>query len=290
MNYDLCDEKVIASILKKHGFSFSKSLGQNFICNPAVCPRMAKELGADKETGVIEIGPGVGVLTKELCAVAGKVVAIELDSRLIPVLTQTLEDYSNVEIINADVMKLDLRELIGEKFSEMKSVKVCANLPYYITSPIIMMLLESEIPIEEIEVMVQKEAAQRLCADIGSRNSGAVTIAVGYYAESQMLFEVLRECFVPVPNVDSAVIKLKIRKQKAVEVANEKQFFSVIKAAFSQRRKTAVNSISNSLGISKQKLNGVFEKKGINPSARAETLSLTDFKNISEEIYGKEQE
>lgn len=289
MNYDLCNEKVIDSILRKHGFSFSKALGQNFICNPEVCPRMAEELGADENTGVIEIGPGIGVLTKELCAVAGKVVAIELDTRLIPVLSQTLEDYSNVEVINADVMKLDLRGLIEEKFSELKSVKVCANLPYYITSPIIMMLLESELPIDEIEVMVQKEAAQRLCAEIGSRDSGAVTIAVGYRAQAQMLFEVLRDCFVPSPNVDSAVMKLKIRKQKAIEVSNEKQFFSVIKAAFSQRRKTAVNSISNSLGINKQELNGIFERNGINTNARAETLSLANFKNITEEIYGKEQ-
>ena len=245
---NLYDFNTINRILTSHGFTFSKALGQNFIIDSEVCPEMASHLAANDKTGVIEIGPGIGVLTKELCRVAGKVIAIELDKRLFPVLDETLSEFSNLEIIEGDALKLDLNALIAEKFSDMSSVKVCANLPYYITSPVIMTLLESKLPIEEIVVMVQKEAAERFCAEIGSRNSGAVTVAVNYYADAEMLFEVPKNCFHPAPKVDSAVMKLTLRDKPPIDVKDERHFFTVVKAAFAQRRKTALNCLSNGLG------------------------------------------
>lgn len=281
---NLCDYNTVKRILAKHGFTFSKALGQNFLINPQVCPAMAESLCADKSTGVIEVGAGIGVLTKELCSVAGKVVCIELDKRLLPVLDETLSDCRNLEIVNDDIMKVDLHRLIADKFDNCSSVKVCANLPYYITSPVIMTLLESKLPIDEIVVMVQKEAGERLCAQVGSRLSGAVTVAVNYYAESEILFDVNRDSFMPSPKVDSVVIRLKIRKEPLFALANEKRFFSVVRCAFSQRRKTALNSISNTMGIGKDKLTQIFNSNGIDLNARAEKLTMEDFKVISENI------
>ena len=196
----LSDIGTIKSILSRHGFTFSKSLGQNFLINPTVCPRMAELSGAGQGVGVIEIGPGIGVLTNELCGLAEKVVAIELDKRLLPVLEETLGEYDNIKVINADVMELDLNSLIAEEFKGMEVV-VCANLPYYITSPILMKLLEDRLPVRAITVMVQKEAAQRICAKVGSRACGAVTVAVNYYAESQLLFHGSAGSFMPAPKV-----------------------------------------------------------------------------------------
>lgn len=281
---NLCDYNTVKRILAKHGFTFSKALGQNFLINPHVCPAMAESLCADKSTGVIEVGAGIGVLTKELCNVAGKVVCIELDKRLLPVLDETLGDCHNLEIVNDDIMKVDLHRLIADKFDNCSSVKVCANLPYYITSPVIMTLLESKLPIDEIVVMVQKEAGERLCAQVGSRLSGAVTVAVNYYAESEILFDVNRDSFMPSPKVDSVVIRLKIRKEPLFALTNEKRFFSVVRCAFSQRRKTALNSISNTMGIGKDKLTQIFNSNGIDLNARAEKLTMEDFKVISENI------
>lgn len=281
---DLYDYNTVKRILAKNGFTFSKALGQNFLINPDVCPRMTESLCADENTGVLEIGPGIGVLTKELCKAAGRVVAVELDKRLVPVLEETLAEFDNLEIINADVMKTDLNLLIKEKFSGCKSVKVCANLPYYITSPVIMTLLESRLPIEEIVVMVQKEAGERLCAEVGSRQAGAVTAAVNYYADSEILFDVLRDSFVPAPKVDSVVIRLKIRRERKYRAKDEKKFFTVIKCAFSQRRKTALNSISNTMGIPKESISAVFDSLGIDKGIRAEKLTMDDFINIAEKI------
>ena len=204
--YNLTDIGTIKDILGRHGFHFSKALGQNFIVNPSVCPRMAEESGIDENCGVIEIGAGIGVLTAELAKRAKKVVCVELDTRLLPILAETLADFDNIEIINQDVLKTDLAALIKEKFEGMP-VYVCANLPYYITSPVIMTLLESRLPIEAITVMVQKEAAQRLCAAVGSRLSGAVTVAVDYYAKAEKLFDVSAGSFMPAPKVDSCVIR-----------------------------------------------------------------------------------
>lgn len=287
---NLCDINTVKRILAKHGFTFSKALGQNFLINPEVCPAMAQSLNCDEKTGVIEVGAGVGVLTKELCAAAHKVVCIELDKRLLPVLDETLGDCDNLEIVNDDIMKIDLHKLIEEKFGDCTSVKVCANLPYYITSPVIMTLLESELPIDEIVVMVQKEAGERLCAQVGTRQAGAVTVAVNYYAESEILFDVLRDSFMPSPNVDSVVIKLTLRKHPQLEITDKKRFFTVVRGAFSQRRKTALNSISNTLGISKDKLLSVFDALSIDTGVRAEKLSMENFADISKMIWGDENE
>ena len=207
----LSDIGTIKDILTRHGFTFSKALGQNFLINPSVCPRMAELSGAGVGVGVIEIGPGIGVLTNELCRLAEKVVAVELDKRLLPVLDETLAEYDNVRIIHADVLELDLHQLIEDEFAGMEVV-VCANLPYYITSPVVMKLLEDRLPITAVTVMVQKEAAQRICAEVGSRMSGAVTVSVNYYAKPQLLFGVSAGSCMPAPKVDSAVMRLDILK------------------------------------------------------------------------------
>lgn len=285
MKYNLCDINTVKMLLAKYKFSFSKDLGQNFLIDDSVCPEMAHHLNADDKTGVLEIGPGIGVLTKELCETAGKVVAVELDKRLYPLLAETLGDYDNFELIEGDVMKLNLAEIISEKFADCDSVKVCANLPYYITSPIVMMLLESNLPIDEIEVMVQREAAQRLCAEIGTRDAGAVTVAVNYYGEAEILFDVGKESFMPSPKVDSAVIKITLRKQKEFDIDNEKAFFTMIKGAFSQRRKTLVNSLSSTVGISKDKITSALGELGISPTVRAEKMRMEDFVSLYGLLY-----
>lgn len=272
----LSDITTIRAVLEKNGFHFSKALGQNFLINPSVCPRMASLSGAADCAGAVEVGPGIGVLTWELSQVAKKVVSIELDKRLLPVLDETLADCDNVKILNADVMKLDLRRMIEEEFPGGE-VAVCANLPYYITSPVIMRLLEERLPVTSITVMVQKEAAERLCAHPGERACGAVSAAVWYYAEPEILFQVSRGSFMPAPNVDSAVIRLRIRRTPPVEVADEPFFFRVVRAAFAQRRKTAVNSIANTLGRSKQAVAAAFDAAGVPQNARAEALTLEDF-------------
>lgn len=278
---NLSDINTIRSVMEKHSVTFNKGLGQNFLIDPSVCPSMAEFCGLDENTCVIEIGPGVGVLTAELCKKAGKVLSFELDKRLLPVLDETLEEFDNVEIINRDILKSDLPGIIEEKCKGMK-VAVCANLPYYITSPVIMMLLESRIPLTNITVMVQKEAADRLCAEIGSRESGAVTVAVNYFAQSEELLFVPRTSFLPPPKVDSCVIKLTVRKEPPVKVSDEKFFFKVVKAAFSQRRKTLTNSLSSGLNIPKARVSEVLEKAGLDVNIRAEKLLIEDFAVISE--------
>ncbi|MBQ7745113.1 MAG: 16S rRNA (adenine(1518)-N(6)/adenine(1519)-N(6))-dimethyltransferase RsmA [Ruminococcus sp.] len=275
----LSDIGTIKDILHRHGFTFSKALGQNFLINPSVCPRMAELSGAGEGVGVIEIGPGIGVLTNELCQLADKVVAVELDKRLIPVLGETLAEYDNVKVINADVLELDLNKLIEEEFSGMEVV-ICANLPYYITSPVIMKLLEDKLPITAITVMVQKEAAQRICAPVGSRESGAVTVSVNYYAEPSLQFHVSAGSFMPAPKVDSAVIRLDVRKEPPV-ITDEEKFFRVVKAAFSQRRKVISNSLSSGLKMSKDEINEVLAAANVPSNARAEKLSLDDFAAIA---------
>ena len=281
--YNLTDVGTIKEILARHGFHFSKSLGQNFIINPSVCPRMAAESGIDADSGVIEIGAGIGVLTAELAKLAKKVVCIELDKRLLPILGETLKDFDNIEIINQDVLKTDLAALIKEKFDRMP-VYVCANLPYYITSPVIMTLLESRLPIEAITVMVQREAAQRLCARVGSRLSGAVTVAVDYYARAEKLFDVSAGSFMPAPKVDSSVIRMDIRKEPETELTDEKMFFKMVHAAFGQRRKTAANSISSGMGIPKELAARAIAECGLPPAVRAEELDMRELSQLSEKI------
>lgn len=277
---NLSNISVIRDVLSRHGFSFSKGLGQNFLINPTVCPRMAEMGNAQPGWGMIEIGAGVGVLTAELAQRADKVVCIEIDSRLLPILDETLAEYNNIKIVNQDVLKVDLHKLIAEEFPNMP-VAVCANLPYYITSPIIMNLLESRLPISSLTVMVQKEAAQRICAMPGSREVGALSIAVRYYCEPKVLFQVSRGSFMPAPDVDSTVIRLDIRKQPAVDVKREEDFFRVVKAAFSQRRKTLSNTLSSGLSMNKTQIAELLERAGVASNLRAEQLSMQQFADIA---------
>lgn len=277
---NLSNISVIRDVLSRHGFSFSKGLGQNFLINPTVCPRMAEMGNAKPGWGIIEIGAGVGVLTAELARRADKVVCIEIDSRLLPVLDETLAEFDNIKIVNEDVLKVDLHKLIEQEFAGMP-VAVCANLPYYITSPIIMNLLEAHLPIASLTVMVQKEAAARLCAEPGSREVGAVSIAVRYYSDPKILFQVSRGSFLPAPEVDSTVIRLDVRDHPPVEVGSEEQFFKVVRAAFSQRRKTLPNTLSAGLGIPKSQAIEMLEKVGIPTNLRAEQLTLDQFALLS---------
>lgn len=274
--YNLSNIGVIKDILKRHNFSFSKALGQNFLINPTVCPKIAEMGNARAGFGVIEIGTGIGVLTQELSKRAEKVVAIEIDERLLPVLDETLADFDNVKIINDDVMNVDLHKLIEEEFQGL-DVAVCANLPYYITSPIIMMLLEQRLPIKSITVMVQKEAGTRLCAKMGTRDMGAVTVAVNYFSEPKILFNVSRGSFMPAPNVDSCVVRFDIKDKTPDGVTDEKFFFKVVRGAFSQRRKTLANSIASSMGIEKSVVINSIENAGLKSNVRPEQLSMEQF-------------
>lgn len=279
----LSDISYVKNVLQKHGFTFSKSLGQNFLINPTVCPRMAEMCGASDKVGVIEIGPGAGVLTCELAKVAYKVVAVELDKRLLPVLDETLSEFNNIKIINGDAMKMDFVKLIEEEFNGGEVV-ICANLPYYITSPVIMKLLEEHLPINSLTVMVQKEAGDRICAAPGTRESGAISAAVHYYSNPEKLFKVSAGSFLPVPKVDSEVIKLNILKTPPVKISDEKLFFKIVKASFLQRRKTVSNSLSSGLSISKQTVNELLIKAEIKQTARAEELTMEQFERITNEL------
>ena len=281
-NITLTNAGELRSLLSRHGFTFSKGLGQNFIINPSVCPRMAELGGADENTGVIEIGPGVGVLTAELAKRAKKVVCIELDERLFPILGETLADFDNIELIHGDIMKTDIASVISEHLAGMEAA-VCANLPYYITSPVIMRLLEEELPVKSLTVMVQKEAARRICAAPGTRDVGAVSIAVRYYSEPKILFEVSRGSFMPPPNVDSTVIRLDIREKPAVD-CDRRSFFRVVRACFSLRRKTVLNCLSSGLSISKADAAALLESAGVEPNARAEQLSMEQFAGIARSL------
>lgn len=276
------NERYFKELLSGEGFTFKKSLGQNFIIDSFVCPKMA-EFAADGETGVIEIGPGAGVLTRSLSETAKKVVAVEIDERLKPVLKKSLEGCDNVKVIFGDILKTDINKLISEEFAGFEKVNICANLPYYITSPIIMGILKMKPDIGSLTAMVQKEAAQRICAEVGSRNAGAVTVAVDYYSEASVLFEVSRNCFMPAPKVDSAVINLRIRKEPKVEVKSEEFFFKVAKSLFAQRRKTLLNSVSSTLKIDKSVISSALKNMGLDESIRGEKLTIgqiAEFSNL----------
>lgn len=284
----LTDIRAVRELLERHGFHFSKALGQNFLINPSVCPRMAAVCGATRDSGVLEIGPGIGVLTHELAQRAGRVAAIELDERLFPVLSETLADHDNVTLIHGDVMKLDLAALLREQFSRpdgsLMEVCVCANLPYYITSPILMLLLESRLPLQRITVLVQKEAAQRLCATPGTRECGAVTMAVQYYAEARTLFPVSRGSFLPAPKVDSMVMQLTLRPAPPVEAADPAGMFRLIRAGFGQRRKTLPNALTT-CGLTKEQAIAALQQAGLSPTARAEQCSLSDFARLANLVF-----
>lgn len=282
----LTDIGEIKRLFNMCGFSFSKSLGQNFLINPSVCPRIAELGGCTKDRCALEIGTGVGVLTRELAERCEKVVAVEIDERLRPILAETLADYGNVEVVFADVMQTDLNALIKEKFGG-KEVVVCANLPYYITSPVIMKVLESRPPISSMTVMVQREAADRICAAAGTRECGAVTYAVRYYSEPKLLFKVARGSFMPSPNVDSAVIRLDIKTGERLPDENEKMLFRLIRSGFSQRRKQLVNPLSNELKCAKSEISDMLTSVGLKPAARAEELTLEDYIKLTELVLRK---
>ena len=277
---DLTQVGVIRDLLERHHFTFSKALGQNFLINPSVCPRIAREGGA-KGRCVLEIGTGIGVLTAELARLAKKVIAVEIDERLFPVLEETLGEFSNIRLIPGDILKIPLSDILNKEAPGEK-VAVCANLPYYITSPILMHLLESRLPISSITVMLQKEAAMRLCAKPGSREAGAISLACRYYAKPQRLFEVSRGSFYPAPKVDSVVIRLDVLDQPAVSVSDEQALFGLIRAAFSQRRKMLATPLSTYWNCSKEDCRNRLREVGISPSARAEELTLEEFACLSE--------
>lgn len=280
---ELTDIGYVREILERHGFSFSKALGQNFLINPSVCPRIAEMGNAAPGWGVLEIGIGVGTLTKELARRADRVAAVELDDRLFPIVGETLAEFDNIRLFHGDAMKYDLKTLIAEEFADLR-VAVCANLPYYITSPLIMRLLEERLPVETITVMVQKEAAQRLCAPIGSRESGAVSVAVAYYGTAEKLFDVSRGSFLPAPNVDSAVIRITLHKERPWQIRDEALFFRIVKAGFSQRRKQLGGVLAGALGIPKAQLADAFERAGLTPSVRIEALTMAQLAALTDAV------
>lgn len=279
--YQLTDPKIIKYLCQKYGFTFSKSMGQNFITDESVPAAMAQE-ALENAQGVIEIGPGFGVLTAALASSAEKVISIELDKRLEKVLSETLAGFSNVSFIWDDCLKVNLPKLLEEEFSGME-VSVAANLPYYITTPIIMNLLESRLPFKKIVVMIQKEVAERLCSPPGSKEYGAISIAAQYYSKPTIIKHVPASAFIPAPKVDSAVVSMEILEKPSVTPIDEKKFFSLIKAAFSQRRKTLVNALSGNgaFGSKEEILKAVEEMFG-NPNIRGEALSIQDFALLSD--------
>ena len=279
---DLGNARNTAEIIKKYGFSFQKRFGQNFLVDTHVLDKIinASEIGT--EDGVIEIGPGIGTMTQRLCERAGRVVAVEIDKELIPILDDTLSGYSNLKIINADIMKTDIAALIRDEFPDM-NVKVVANLPYYITTPIVMSLLEQHLPLSSITIMVQKEVAMRMQAGPGTKDYGALSLAVQYYADTYIAANVPQNCFMPRPKVGSSVIRLTVRKTPEVDVLDEKLMFELIRASFNQRRKTLVNAVANHAGlnISKDAVANALCGMGLSENARGETLDLRQFAELS---------
>lgn len=278
---NLTNLSFMKSLCAKHGFVFEKKFGQNFIINPSVCPKIAEYAGVDENTCALEIGIGVGVLTTELAKRAKKVVAVEIDDSLKPLVAETLAEFDNVKIVWDDVLNVDLAKLIREEFPGERVV-VCANLPYYITSPIITKLLSDNLPVENITVMVQKEAALRLCADEKSREIGAISMAVQYYSRPKICFNVSRGSFYPSPNVDSAVIRLDIRKDGKPTPKNEENMFRLIRGAFGQRRKTFVNSVNATLGIPKPDIEAALSQIGVDVRIRPEKLTLAQYAALSD--------
>jgi len=278
---DLCNLSVIKSVMAEAGITFRKEFGQNFLTNRMIPEDIADNCADTPESLIVEIGPGIGCLTKELAERYKRVVAIEIDKGLIPVLSRTLADYDNITVINDDVMKVDLAELV-EKYSEGMSVSVCANLPYYITTPILMRLLESGVRFSSITVMVQKEVADRLCAKPGSSDYGAITAVLGYYGSARRLFKVSAGCFVPAPKVDSAVVRIDLFGEPEYKLLDEALFRNPIKAAFEQRRKTLINAVSAKMPeIQKSRLSEALVSLGFDEKIRGERLSTLDFANLS---------
>lgn len=285
---NLASISVIKEILASTGFRFSKSLGQNFLIDEGVLEQIVQSSLIDKDTCALEVGPGFGTLTQRLCMAAKKVVAVEIDSSAIPILSENLSEFDNLTIINDDVLKCDLSAIIKDNFGTDK-VRVAANLPYYITTPIIMHILEAHLNIESLTVMIQKEVAMRIGAKAGTKDYGALTVAVNYYSEPEIITHVPPSAFIPQPKVSSTVIKLNLRDKPPVEVISEKGFFAVVRASFAQRRKTLLNALSNSgeIPLSKEAVVKVLSECGIDPQRRGETLSIDDFANVSNKIFQK---
>lgn len=273
-------------VINKYSFAFQKKFGQNFLIDSNILENIVEAAEITKDDFVLEIGPGIGTMTQYLCEAARQVVAVEIDKMLIPILEDTLSEYDNVEVINQDVLKVDIKSLAKEK-NDGKPIKVVANLPYYITTPIIMGLFESGVPIESITIMVQKEVADRMQTGPGSKEYGALSLAVQYYADAKVMLNVSATCFMPRPNVDSAVIKLTRHKEPVVEVKDEKLMFRVIRASFNQRRKTLVNGLKNSseLDFSKEEVISAIQKIGKEESIRGEKLTLEEFAELSNYLY-----
>lgn len=282
---DLTSPKTIKEICARFDFSFSKGLGQNFLSDRHVLEKIVE--AAQISFGVLEIGPGFGVLTRELAENAEKVVSVEIDKRLIPVLEYTLSDFDNVSVIENDILKADVRKIIEENFGG-EPVSIAANLPYYITTPIIARLLELKLPVQNIVVMVQKEVAERICAAPGTKDYGAISVLCRYYTEPEIITKVPAACFVPPPKVDSAVLRLRVLDAPSVSPKDEKLFFRLVKAGFAQRRKTLLNCMSHGLSLEKSLCTEILSACGIEPNIRAERLSLEEFAAISDELMRRQ--
>lgn len=279
---NLTNPTYISAVLKRFDFSFQKKYGQNFLIDDNILSKIIESADITKEDTVLEIGPGIGTMTEELAKAASEVICVEIDSHLIPILEDTLFNYSNITIINNDILKTDIEE-ISDKYNNGKPFKVVANLPYYITTPIIMQLLENKLPIESITVMVQKEVAQRMITGPGSKDYGALSLAVQYYTKPEIVCEVPASCFMPKPNVDSTVIKLTVSQEYAAEVDNEELLFDCIRASFNQRRKTLSNGLKNypKLNLDKKQIGKALAKANLKPDIRGEVLTLDEFIQLS---------
>lgn len=282
---NLASPRVIKEILSEYEFRFSKSLGQNFLIDEGALAGILSGADISKDDCVLEIGPGFGTLTQRLCGAAKKVVCVEIDKTVIPILEENLKDFDNFEIINDDIMKIDIKSLVEEKFGT-ENVKVAANLPYYITTPIIMMLLESKVKFKSITVMVQKEVAKRLCASEGTKDFGAISLAVQYFCSANYLFDVPNTSFMPPPKVTSTVVRLDLLDKPRVSVKKEEMFFKTVKASFAQRRKTLLNALSNAgfSGFSKAEISEILKNIGIDEKRRGETLSIDEFARLADAL------
>ena len=276
---DLCDRRDIQALLERHGFRFSKAMGQNFLIEGWVPRDIADASGADAATGVLEIGPGIGPLTAQLAQRAGKVVSVELDARLYPVLRETMAGADNFTLIEGDAMKLDLAQIAAEYFAGLRPI-LCANLPYNITTPVLTKCVESRC-FDSLTVLIQKEVAERICARAGTAEYGAFTVLMQYYTDPQLLFTVPPECFLPAPKVTSAVIHCPVRKAPPVQVASEAALWRTVKAAFALRRKTLVNSLQTGYSLPKEQLTAIVAACGLDPTVRGERLTLADFARLT---------
>ncbi|KAA9003586.1 16S rRNA (adenine(1518)-N(6)/adenine(1519)-N(6))-dimethyltransferase RsmA [Paenibacillus spiritus] len=281
---EVSSPKRTKEIIARHGFSFKKSLGQNFLIDRNILDKIVGAAELTKEDGALEIGPGIGALTERLADQAGAVTAVEIDRRLIPILEEVLAPHPHVKVRNDDVLKVDLKALFEEDFASVQGVSVVANLPYYVTTPILMKLLEEKLPLKNIVVMIQKEVAERMAASPGGKDYGSLSIAVQYYSEPELICTVPHTVFIPQPNVESAVIRLKVRETPPVEVQDEQHFFGVVQASFTQRRKTIANNLKARYFAKegRERLEELLAEAGIEPSRRGETLSLEEFARLSD--------